>query len=547
MKNLGSKLICLNLVLALCFVVTGCKEAIPGDPIDKLSLKVYPASPESPNPYDQVAFMRIAVDGDTISATHKFVQYTGSLSTPQVLDTIPFGKNLHIIIKNWSTKAGGLGKLVSRGRSIFFDMTPDSSPVQLNVILSRTNTFSRTTAIGASGTFSTGLSQGRVGQSVTKLMDGRILVLGGASLKTGVSQFKSSDDLQQILATAEIYDPLTGQFTLLSGPNASMANPRAYHTATLLDIDSVELAGKVLISGGISEISGTKQTLALVQLFDPVTLQFEPVSVDAMAMSRAGHTATLLDGIGHVALIGGFRVDPSGVMSTINTLEVYKPGDGKIWETALNGARYFHTATRAPLGKDGKDAIVIVGGESDSQVLDTIEIFNFIGDTPGVELSNDTLFGGSRTQHGANYVASQKFIHITGGYTNKNYSEVEGIIDSYHTESKVIRIPDVAGGENPFQMLIPRAGHAAINMENNVILLFGGHTGLELTSSAEVIYEYYNTTTDKIIIERGGVGAMSGPRNGHSGVLLDDGTVLTVGGLSAPATLVTKGEFFNPL
>jgi hypothetical protein len=102
-------------------------------------------------------------------------------------------------------------------------------------------------------------------------------------------------------------------------------------------------------------------------------------------------------------------------------------------------------------------------------------------------------------------------------------------------------------GESPFTMLIPRAGHQAVSMANNVILLFGGHTGTEITSSAEVIYEYYDTEANVIRIERGGVGAMITPRNGHSGVLLDNGTVLTVGGASAPGTLVTDGEFFNPL
>jgi hypothetical protein len=537
-----------TLVFALLLLALGCKEAIPGKSVNRLSLTVHPASPDSADPFDKVAFMRIAVDGEGIESVDKFVQYTGGVTTAPVLDTIPFGKNLRIVVEGWSEIAGQLGELRSRGRSAPFDMTENSEPVQLTVILSRANKFSHTTAIGPSGTFSTSLSQGRVGQSATKLRDGRVLILGGASLKTGISQFKSSDDLQEIFASAEIYDPGTGKFTSLSGPNASMTHPRAYHTATLIETGaSNALDGKVLITGGISEISGIRQTLEVVQIFDPLTLSFEPVTDQVMAVSRAGHTANLLDGKGHVVLAGGFRVETSGKMSTVNTLEVYKVGEGKVWDTGLNAGRYFHTATRAPLGAEGKDAIVLVGGEDSGQVLESIEIFDYLQEDPVVELGKDMLFGGARTQHGANYVASQKYIHITGGYTNKEYNAVENVIDSYDTVNKKIRVPNVGNGESPFTMMIPRAGHQAVGMANNVILLFGGHTGTEITSSAEVIYEYYDTEANVIRIERGGVGAMVTPRNGHSGVLLDNGTVLTMGGASAPGTLVTDGEFFNPL
>jgi hypothetical protein len=143
---------------------------------------------------------------------------------------------------------------------------------------------------------------------------------------------------------------------------------------------------------------------------------------------------------------------------------------------------------------------------------------------------------------------------VTGGYTSKDYNEVESIIDSYHVVTMTVRVPNEAGGETPFEMLTARAGHAAVNMHDNVVLLFGGFKesglgegGVKATSSAEVIFEYYDSGANVVRIDRGGVGAMSSPRGNHSGVLLKNGTVLTVGGVTAPPAMIKDGEFFNPL
>ena len=66
------------------------------------------------------------------------------------------------------------------------------------------------------------LNTGRSFQTATKLLDGRVLVVGG---ETG-------------LASCELYDPATGTWS----PTGSLNNGRYYHTATLL------LNGKVLVA-----------------------------------------------------------------------------------------------------------------------------------------------------------------------------------------------------------------------------------------------------------------------------------------------------------
>src|SRR5262245_34881154 len=63
----------------------------------------------------------------------------------------------------------------------------------------------------------------RWGHTATLLPDGKVLISGGASSKRGFA-------LGPYLASAELYDPLTGQFTAAG----SMNDARAFHSATLL-------------------------------------------------------------------------------------------------------------------------------------------------------------------------------------------------------------------------------------------------------------------------------------------------------------------------
>ncbi len=73
------------------------------------------------------------------------------------------------------------------------------------------------------------MHSGRRSHTATQLLDGRVLVAGGES---------SWDPI----ATAEIYDPATGQWTETN----AMLIPHAHHIATLLP------DGSVLVAGGVT-------------------------------------------------------------------------------------------------------------------------------------------------------------------------------------------------------------------------------------------------------------------------------------------------------
>ena len=83
------------------------------------------------------------------------------------------------------------------------------------------------------------MSVDRYGFTATLLRDGRVLVVGGFSAGGAGVQ-----------ASAELYDPATGRWTV----TASLRTPRRNHTATLL------ADGRVLVAGGFGMAGAETQS-----------------------------------------------------------------------------------------------------------------------------------------------------------------------------------------------------------------------------------------------------------------------------------------------
>lgn len=98
----------------------------------------------------------------------------------------------------------------------------------------------------------------RYGHAATLLPDGRVLVLGGASIT-----YPGGTAQKDILSSAEIYDPAMNSWTMIGGLKTPRVGPKA------IPLRTGPNAGKVLIIAGCT--TGYPNRLSSVELFDPNT------------------------------------------------------------------------------------------------------------------------------------------------------------------------------------------------------------------------------------------------------------------------------------
>ncbi len=135
------------------------------------------------------------------------------------------------------------------------------------------------------------LNQGRAYHTATLLQDGRVLVAGGRGPNG------------ELNGSAEVYDPAIDRWRLTSPMNQA----RTAHTSTLL------ADGRVLVVGGIGDV-----ILGHSEVFDPETETWTPVG--ALASKRLAHEAILLPD-GRVLVAGG--VAPEGTLPI--SMEIFDP------------------------------------------------------------------------------------------------------------------------------------------------------------------------------------------------------------------------------
>ncbi|OJT25279.1 hypothetical protein BO221_13110 [Archangium sp. Cb G35] len=232
------------------------------------------------------------------------------------------------------------------------------------------------------------MSTPRYNHAAVTLPEGTVLVAGGGS----------SESSGPVLASAELYNPATNQWT----PTGSLLTARRGHTMTLLK------NGRILVTGGTDE---NGNTLSSVELYDPATRMWS--AMPGMSTGRTLHSATLLES-GKLLVVGGSTQAWTQGSST----ELFNPDNGGTWtvQGSLSHPRQEHTATRV-VG----DLVVVTGGFSgQSGILSSSEVYSPATGT----WRATTSLGVSRYKHTATSLDSHTVL-LVGGASNTNQSAVE--------------------------------------------------------------------------------------------------------------------------
>jgi uncharacterized protein YjbI with pentapeptide repeats len=256
------------------------------------------------------------------------------------------------------------------------------------------------------------------------------------------------------LASAELYDPATGQWTAAG----AMITARFNHTATLMR------SGQVLVAGGDGGDS-----LASAELYSPTTRQW--TAARAMITARDFHTATLSPCEDVVVVAGGLALEPPPVGPLPNNELYADTADMWFGYGAMITARFNHTATLLPSGE-----VLVAGGDTGSGLLAGAEIvFASACGSPSPPVPIGAM-ATARDHHTATLLPTGQVL-VAGGV------EVGGILASAELYDPATGQWTAAG-----TMITARINHTATLLRTGQVLVAGGDGGNNFLASAE-LYE----------------------------------------------------------
>jgi hypothetical protein len=337
----------------------------------------------------------------------------------------------------------------------------------------------------------------RVGHTATLLLNGKVLICGGAD---------RADSLGTVSDSAELYDPTTETFA----PAGNMTSLRWYHSATLLP------DGRVLIVGGTTNpnAGGTGgSALSSLEIYDPVAGTFTAGS--NMSAARMWHTATLLNN-GNVLIAGGYGGTQSvGPDVRWTTAELYDPSTGTFSRTGdMTTARFNHRASLLPDGK-----VLITGGEG-----------RIDGPIPWVELydPDSGVFSLAGATGSVDTVGPAIVSLLPTG-------QVLMALNTYDSPTINADLYD------PLTALFTGTGNMRVPRIFTGTLLTSGSVLVAGQGTADL----YDPTTGTF----SAAADMAAPRFNHTATLLGNGTVLMSGGMTSfayPENALASAEVYRP-
>ena len=322
------------------------------------------------------------------------------------------------------------------------------------------------------------------------LQNGKVLIAGGNAALPPAGEGVWEQDL---LVSAEIFDPETGVSTRTGYMNASRSED---HGILLPD-------GRVLILSSFRRLP--------IEMYDPHSGRFADVA-DAPFTFGGTRTATLLPN-GEVLLIGGY---PAG-----GRWRVFDPATGTLSDTfAMDHPGYGHTAT---LLKDGR--VLIVGGQpfAGEWLLGQ----NFIYDPSTEAFSEAGSLQVDRIRHKAVLLQDGRVL-IVGGESRDGRRALT--VEIYDPETNTFSPAGTSVMDPLAALLLPSGRVFFIHRVNGNIALYNPDTHV------------FSPTGHSI-----------GPwRSGLTVTLLDDGRVVIAGGLKttdgghSPESITDQIFIFTP-
>jgi hypothetical protein len=391
---------------------------------------------------------------------------------------------------------------------------------------------------------------GAIGES---LNSGQVLLAGGADLSGQCQDWSDPACVDDVSSTAEVYDPGTGAYALVTDPLTMqpqlLGEKRAFAASVVLP------NGEIAIFGGFNSSNNPVNT---VDIFDPYEGKFYPGK--PMQHTRAYHTATLIYNkeSGYVLLAGG-------IGSGDATWEVWTPDPAGLPVTgALAESRWHHTATLVTTELDtaARNVVMLAGGEGGDpakpEVRSTIEVFNIDAqqiEVPRYLCSNDGIAPApkKKTYHAAAFVPKRHFVYVVGGFSDPEHLNPVKEICVWNTKQN----GEGWQGDGSFSLKKGRGALTATALPGNVVLFAGGlcktDSGtLGACGTVEIVFEYLNADGSTVV----DIGPdddfpipMLWPRWDHKALVSGDGKAYVFGGLSGPPTSpmpVKPTEVFNP-
>src|SRR5262245_13047661 len=180
------------------------------------------------------------------------------------------------------------------------------------------------------------MNVGSVESATVVLHDRRVLAIGGAVCGN------PECSIGEPIATAEIYDPVSGVWTFTGSMNVA----RADHAAVRL------LDGRVLVAGG--DVSEEDPRLTSAEIFDPHTGQWSQTGDMTIGRSEAEYASVLLPD-GRVLVPGGHTAFQTPVSSS----DLYDPRTGT-WTAA--GSMSVVRAGHSSIVLRGNRGVLVMGG-----------------------------------------------------------------------------------------------------------------------------------------------------------------------------------------